>query len=448
MIAIIILGLGLVMVASMFPVAWKRARQLSEHTVQGAVVESAHTTVASLVRVATSEFTEGDAPSFMGDLVFDPTATGDFGTGRLLGAADTRVHLLHLENVQLPDPGGGNPQWRFIPEDPFMLELAGATSEMDNLTANMPQEYLDRTFLLPRVRFHQRVYPPLTARINVNPGGSFTPGSATQDPRWDALLQECGYCWAVFHRLRVEPDGPPFGPWMDPPYALPTLASEEVDLAAKYVDKTRFFDLYYVTLRRPQTTHRYAQQDVTSAPDPFDPAAPFVEPAAQGPDHDCVLPVPWRVQVYFPFTVEVKDDISLYVETGIPTEIEVNTANALTAEMVVEMFQKGSYFIDEITGEVFRVTRQRVTQDPSGVQAYITVEREVFPGELDVRPGYRGWEDGVDCTLGLLDPVDVNRTVWVFPPPVDGGRNAGSSLTFVGPQPVVGVDIRTLTVSP
>jgi len=452
MIAIVILGLGLVMVASMFPVAWKRARQLSEHTVHSAVVESAHTTVAALVRVGNSEFLEGPAPSFMGDLIFDATATGTFGTGRLFEAADTRVHLLHLENVALPTPGGGSPQWRFTAENPHALEMAGSAGCMFEYPPDT-EEYQARTFLMPRVRFHQRVYPPLPARINVSSNDTFTPGSETQDPRWDALFQECGYCWAVFHRLRIDPGGAPFGPYMDPPCDLPDPETEQtetdLDRAVEYIDKPRPYDLYYVTLRRPQATHRYAQQNITTAPDPFDPDAAFMTPEVMGPDQDCVLPVPWRVQVYFPYLQAVQDDISAYEETGIPTEVEVNTPNRRTAEMVVDMFQKGSYFIDEITGKVFRVTRRRIARDSSGVrEAYVTVEREVFPEELDVHPGYRGWEGGADCTLGLLDPVDVNRTVWVFPPPVEPREAAGRPLVFSGPHPVVGVDIRTLTVLP
>ena len=252
MIAIVILGLGLVMVASMFPVAWKRARQLSEYTVDNAVVESAHTTVALLARVASSEYLEGTGPSFMGDLVLDPTATGAYGNGNLLMAADTRVHLLHLENVQLPAPGGGNPQWRFIPENPYLLELAGATACLPGDPPDPPEGYEDyvaRTFMYPRVRFHQRLYPPLPARAKVGSDGSFTPGSPTQDPHWDELLGECGYCWAAFHRLRADPNTP-FGPQMDPP-CVPTFGKEDLALAADYIDKTRFYDMYYVTLRPP-----------------------------------------------------------------------------------------------------------------------------------------------------------------------------------------------------
>ena len=448
MIAIVILGLGLVMVASMFPVAWKRARQLSEHTVRNAVVESAHTTVASLARVGSSQFLEGPAPSFAGDLVFNPDVKGDYGTGSVLALADTRVHLLHLENVQLPAPGGGSSQWRLIGEEPYKLELAGATGSGIQYSPETPEEYLERTFFYPRVRFHQRLYPPLPARVNVSSSGTFTPGNPAQDPHWDELLAECGYCWAAFHRLRIEPGGPPFGPRMDPPFSVPTLTAEEVEVAAEAVDETRFYDMYYVTLRRPQASHRYAQQNVTTAPDLFDVDAPFVTPEALGPDFDCVLPVPWRVQVYFPFQAAVVASVAAYEETSIPTEIEVNTDNARTAPIVVEMFSKGAYFIDEITGKVFQVTRARVTRDTSDkTVAYVTLDREVFPEELDLPRDYRGW-DPADHLPGQLKPADVNRTVWVFPPPVEPRRDASAPLVFSGPQPVVGVDIRTLTVSP
>ena len=41
MIGITILGLGMVMVATIFPVAWNRARTLSEYTVQRTVIAGA-----------------------------------------------------------------------------------------------------------------------------------------------------------------------------------------------------------------------------------------------------------------------------------------------------------------------------------------------------------------------------------------------------------------------
>jgi len=51
MIAIAILGFGLVMMATMFPIAWQRARNLSEFTSQNAATESAHTTLKMLLHV-------------------------------------------------------------------------------------------------------------------------------------------------------------------------------------------------------------------------------------------------------------------------------------------------------------------------------------------------------------------------------------------------------------
>ena len=67
--------------------------------------------------------------------------------------------------------------------------------------------------------------------------------------------QECGYCWAVFHRLRVDSDAS-VGPFMDYPCPLPPPTAPEMEEALEYVDAARFYDRYYVTLRRPQATHR------------------------------------------------------------------------------------------------------------------------------------------------------------------------------------------------
>ena len=52
MIAIVILGLGLLMVATMFPIAWTKARTLAEFTNQSSITEAASTTVRLLTRVA------------------------------------------------------------------------------------------------------------------------------------------------------------------------------------------------------------------------------------------------------------------------------------------------------------------------------------------------------------------------------------------------------------
>ena len=51
MIAIVILGLGLLMVASMFPVGWLKARELAEFTTSQSIIGVAEMTVKSLCRV-------------------------------------------------------------------------------------------------------------------------------------------------------------------------------------------------------------------------------------------------------------------------------------------------------------------------------------------------------------------------------------------------------------
>ena len=70
MIAIVILGLGLVMVATVFPVAWGRARELSEFTQQQSITPAAQNLTSRILRAAPADLgTATVGPSFAGDLL-------------------------------------------------------------------------------------------------------------------------------------------------------------------------------------------------------------------------------------------------------------------------------------------------------------------------------------------------------------------------------------------
>jgi hypothetical protein len=169
-----------------------------------------------------------------------------------------------------------------------------------------------------------------------------------------------------------------------------------------------------------------------------------------------MFPVPWRVQVQFPDTLVLERDPTTGLPnpnaTGIPTEIQVPPPALTDAEartMLVGMFPVGAQFIDEITGEVYRVVKRRVTGADED-QAFLTLDREVFIEDIHMDPLDPRC---LTCPLaGVVEPVEQLRTVWVFPPPVEPGSMTSdeprTSLTFVGSQPVVGVDIRTLNISP
>ena len=481
MMAIIILGLGLVMVATMFPVAWTRARALTEHTVQRAVDDATETTVRSVLRAGGRDFFTS-TPSFKSDLLYDLSASrGE----RILALPDTRVHALNLENIQLPAPN--QPAvWTFVSEDPHLLEERHCLHEWEDPAFTDPDEiyteWRARSYYSPRVRFRQRVYPPISDRPAVNAdGNTFDPAANAQ---WARQASERGYAWSVLYRLRngvgstsftindfnnvpqtvpllnphmcvVDPSNPDMRPYFSAAAGSLGISVDKVLAAAEgeieadtAFDQSRMVDLYVFTLRRPQSTHRYARQDPAHVPDALGDLAAAVVPQALGPETDVMLPVPWRVQVYFPFTATVMQDISTYVESGLPTEIEVNTTNCTTSPMVVQMFAKGAYFVDEISGELYRVTRQRVKTDAAGTptEAYVTLDREVVPADLNLlETEYPICEN---CGETELVPRELVRTVWVFPPPVDVRADSGDAITFVGPSPVVGVDILTMNVAP
>lgn len=422
MIGIVILGLGMVMVATIFPVAWTRARTLSEYTVQRAITQGAHPTVMSLVRVSRPSVGIGpsiaDASSFLGDLICDPG--NPFAPISACGAyfpSDTWVHALNLENVQVANR-------QFIREDLWEVEARWFTPVV---LADLPPEIVDNSFFRNKqVSFLQRIYPPMEPRENVNVDGVFV----GNDERWDDALGTRRFSWALFHRLR------------DP---LGHCSTPEVR------SRIRSFDLYYVTLRRPRPTYRYARQDSTdpaSVPDACElEETTNIVPAAMGPQNDLMFPVPWRVQLEFPGTLLPRGN-----PTGIPTEVVV-PPDSLTAgtpiqkAMLVQMFPTGGRFIDELTGGVFRVVKRRVTGDAAD-SAVLTLDREAFIEDLDLEAINTALCVGCIAENGATEPAELLRTVWVFPPPVQATRGPGDVPIFEGSQPVVGIDVRTLNIAP
>lgn len=447
MIGIIILGLGMVMVATMFPVAWDRARTLNEQTIQQTVVANAHATVKSLVRVSSPS--AADASSFLGDLNCNPDDLAvPVAACSFLGfASDTWVHALNMENIQIVDRRfvpPRNPPGVLFEDGPWRLEAAFSNVFIAELYQLAPNPFFPDSFFRAQVRFHQQVYPPVGRRQNVDVvTGEFT----GDDHRWDEALDARRFCWAVFHRLREQ------------------LSGDCTNPQAR--GATRSFDLYYVTLRRPRPTFRYARQDPdpTLIPNPCLLDVIPVIPAARPADEDVMFPVQWRVQVQFPDTLLLERDPTTGLPnpnvTGIPTEIQVpppELTNADARAMLVGMFPVGAQFIDEITGEVYKVVKRRVT-GPNEDLAFLTLDREVYLEDIDLPEGD---ERCVTCqTLEWYyandpppraDLPELLRTVWVFPPPVEPGsmtsQEPRNGLTFAGSQPVVGIDIRTLNISP
>ncbi len=419
MIGIVILGLGLVMVATIFPVAWTRARTLSEYTVQRAIAEGAHPTVMSLVRVSRPSVenvsSPADASGFLGDLLYDQPNSLWISACLAPFESDTWVHALNLENIQVA-------RRRFITEDLWRIQDPPAMP-LSNFEGIGPPVVVENSYFRKQISFRQRVYPPLAPRRNVDVEGVFT----GEDDGWDDALATRRFCWAVLHRLRE-----------------PINAND-----ANPRSTTRSFDVYYVTLKRPSPTYRYARQDPTnpaSVPDPCSLDDPPVIPVAGPPIWDVMFPVPWRVQIEFPDTLSLRNN-----PTGIPTEVVVppdslTAGNAIQKAMLVQMFPTGGRFIDELTGRVFRVVKRRVIGDEAD-RAVLTLDREVFIEDLDL--------EAVNATLcltctpgnGATELAERLRTVWVFPPPVQATRGPGDVPIFEGSQPVVGIDVRTVNIA-
>ncbi len=435
MIAIVILGLGLIMVATMFPVAWQRARDMNEATVKLTIVESAQTTAKLLLKI-NGPGDRDNYGSFAGDLLVltDPTRNPPPPPKNAVPTyADSFVHLLYMENLLVS--GGYTPD-RSAPSKavsapwqlgPLLLNVASPS--------DLPASFFTSAFGRPQIRFEARVFPPMQPRLNVDVDGSFT----GDDPAWENLFDATRHGFAIFHRLRTELD------YLDKNTGLPDLNKAKIA-----IQNPRVFDVYYVTLRRPGATLQYARQDPNPKNIPAAmPTATAVMPKALPIENDVLFPTPWRVQIYVP--PQTPDPANPYLqkrnndETGIPSEVFVNDPMFLTSEFVVDFFQPGTQFIDEANGKVYRVADRRLETSSSGSEkAILTLDQEILLEDLDM--GRVG--PPPEIPDGTVAPEEALRNVWVFPPPLDGARLPDGTPVFSGKPPVVDIDVRSLTFIP
>jgi hypothetical protein len=413
MIAIVILGFGMIMVATLFPVGWERARQLSEYTMRQTVVGNAHTLMTLMARV---DGLREVGSSFAGDMIVRYNGGAPPFPVIPFYLSDTRVHALNIENLLVENRA-------FIPEsDPD-------NPHRQDLVVPIFPDSPDPLFIHPQIDFEDRVYPPLRRRISQ----SFS----MPDPLWDEALDDRRFAVAVLHRMRER---------IGPAYSLSTPPEQLAQQAFEAANETRTVDIYYVTLRRPQSTFRYAQQDIGSSsvptvPDPNN-RWTAVPVQARPSAFDVLLPVPWRVQVAFIATG--MSDVPANA-SGIPSQVAINATeffNGNEVDYLVDVFQKETLFIDEITGEVFRVvSRQLLSSDGSDNldQAVLTLDRELTIADLD---------DGELAGNGVLEADERLRTVWVFPPAVEARESGSDDLVFASGPPVVSIDVRTLAIAP
>jgi len=476
MIAIVILGLGLVMVGTIFPVAWDRARTLSEYTMEQAASSGAQTTLASLLRPASHSLIEirsDDVPippppprvlneelrltggSLAGDMFFDPTLPG------ILAFSDTSVHALDVENIlfistgstvatvaenpwDLEDPGNP-PGTNQIVQDRFVKVNYPNAVNPRNRGKAFPKQlfygYDDdvKDYVHPQVSVWQRLYPPMEA-----PPAADDPDFEKKLDQWNEKLTTRRFCWAVLHRLRSRVGPSPLAP-----------PDEQVRQAAAAMGTTRTFDMYYVTLRRSKSTNRYARQDPdpNRIPNPFSFVNPpiTVEPAALPSDQDVMFPVAWRVQVQLPKSLAYDSAPagSGKEPTRVSTEIQVpaDGITGIPAALLVSMFPSGTMFVDEIQGHIYRVTKRRIV-DALGEKAMLTLDREIVQEDIEIPLGDSRCAACTDTDWTKVpDLEELLRTVWVFPPSVDRYQ-PGDMPTFDGPSPVVDIEVGALSISP
>lgn len=487
MIAIVILGLGLVMVATMFPVAWGRARDLGEFTQHQSITPLAENLAKALLHSPgpSNPITALPTPvgvSFAGDLFYHEA----FAAAAVAAAAntaatgvtpspipnpspriavdpfnwpnDTWVHAVNMENIRVEDPG-------FVAEDPWQLERA--LDPMTDPSPNLDPSVVERSYWNPQINVHQRIHPPLPQRrdIMIDSPLRGTPNDETatftgDDDSWDDRVGTRRFAWSLLHRLPTVLPPPPTPPSPPSPQGNAAAVNAAVAADAAAAASDRVFDMYYVTLRRPQPTNRYARQDPTGGlPDPYDVTAAPVVPRARPPEDDVMLPVAWRVQVEFPETIVRRFDMTTGIPvdsaTNIPTVVQVPpeafTGSSEAKRMLVTMFPRGTKFIDEITGQIYHVSRIRV-EEPLGEKVFLTLDREIFLEDVDFpvdinHPAGDPRCLGV-CVVGNLDNEERIRAVWVYPPPVEERDPDNPFPVFSGNTPVVDIEVQTLTVTP
>ncbi len=448
MIATIILGFGLLMIGAVLPIAWKGALDAAAFTRAEGATQSAKYYIQKKCRVdglrdlfnnithdplnpggdgpdaGTIPGAQGVSYSFLGDYdTIDPDIDGDL-------VPDPLVHALHLENWAMDSSSlfilrTNNTNDFSVPEAPIVIEPPGPVPRTVGIPADLSVT-VDPAYApgigAPVIKLRDRIFPPIPETL--------TPEDVNQ---WRDLLNSRRFAWAVLHKLARIPQSP-----TDP----------------------RYFHMYYVTLRRGNTTSRFARQDPASG------IVPDAAPAALPDTEDVMFPVAWRVPL-----LVIESQKPGLPPSGVPAIAfagaeDADVGPALAAGLdpplagsvpldpvdnsvckVADMFPRGAVFVDEQNGNVYQVMEREYLENAAGRTdrlAWLTLDMEVTISDL---------EDGLDNTPFVLEPANAplrNRVVWVFPPSVSAGsRTAGSGgVKFTGTNPVVDIRVETLTLMP
>ncbi len=479
MIAIVILGIGLLITSSMYPIAWFKARDVAEATVVPSCSSTADASARMMLDVNPVPNTDivfdcTDSAFFPGDWYEDLPALHRPWRASLY--PDTRVHPLNMGNYlagSLQDdeldplvPGSkkrvvvADNGWRLDDNlkprlgDALYVTALAATPPLSPATPNSqpPRPHW------ARISANARMFPPLPPRpLDDDPGL----------PLWKEQFELSRNCWAVFYRFSDMPG---------PSGSTRSTANECIDhgenpadpacvRAVREVEATlsrnRMLTMYYVTLQRPVDA-RYARQEgftFTSGGGTWTRNPPNAPRAI--PEAEVALPVPWRIEATLtPSTVQaIQNQVTnpSAPPTGIPSEIIVEDP------VLAAMLQKETYLIDDRTGQIFRVVSRR--EDASGV--VFTLDGEYTADDVINEPDYEpfpktaeenwlswwNWHDwsceedpgGPNCsTYQENDPAQ--RFYWVFPPPVESVLDG--MPTFDGTPPVVQIESRQLLIRP
>lgn len=468
MIAIVILGIGLLITSSMFPIAWYKARDVAESAVLPALANSAELTVANQCRAS--------APPAN---VNAPTYNSSFLLGDWLPAIafrplempavvypDTRVHPLNLGNYLArsgEDFREEGTEWIPVSDDGWSLE-----DNLDLVFGGTPEGsyFLGESELMRqlKVRAHVRLGLPLEARP-----------LEKDDPEpqavalWTEKFELRRHCWAVFYKFE-QLSGLDYANFQSGLFTPNQLQA----LTAQGLKQPRKLTLYCFTLKRPVGA-RYARQlgydPEDSSSQPIDPAAPEAMPNTPEVT-DLLLPVPWR----FAATLVTLPSAGV---PGVPSEIFIPYKSGTGGRnLMTDVLDVGFVLLDDRTGQVMKITNRQVDAKPPGQSeagVILTLDRDYTVAEIENVPEYEpkvadlslsnpqkaryNWEKAGDwfasgcdknptqavCNL-FRENEPERRFYWVFLPPVDPERGQNNTPLFDGSQPVVGVEIRQMTL--
>ncbi|MCH8969681.1 MAG: hypothetical protein IIA66_11260 [Planctomycetes bacterium] len=167
-----------------------------------------------------------------------------------------------------------------------------------------------------------------------------------------------------------------------------------------------------------------------------------------------MFPIAWRVPLLviesqspgvpaIAFAGAIDADADAFLAAGLNPPLSSSTPLAPVDNdvcRVADMFPRGSFFIDELNGNVYRVSQREYIDNAAGQTnrlARLTLDMEVTITDLER-------EDG---TPNLLENATFrNRIVWVYPPSAAAGVR--EPVNFTGGKPVVDIRVETLTLMP